>query len=1725
MQTAISARLTFLLEHALPNSKKLTSAALLIVMTLLFTTTALAQKPVDSTVINKPVSEANTTLFANGIYRMKPAAFGITPSFKDLPISFEDSAGRNAYLTNRQKRDAARQQQIKDKGLTEEQILEDEINRQNAKIIKPIVPGAGAGDRPFQDPLVNKNIDNAQRTLAMPTPSLTFDGASQTDNAAVGIGLVLPPDVNGDVGLNHYVSSVNLVYKIFNKDGSVAAGPIRTNALFSGLPAGDPCRVNNDGDPVVVYDPLADRWHISQFAITGGTNCQCVAVSKTGDPTGAYYVWRYDYPLNLFNDYPKVGVWPDAYHMTFNQFNNAGTAFLGMGFLSQDRPKALAGDPTASVVYKNIQPIDPNAGGALPADVDGILPPPAGMAEVIAEYRADEFGDPLDGIRYYKWVPDFINPGSSTLTILPDVALAPFDARNPVGRGDIEQFGGANLDAISDRLMHRFAYRNLGTQSAPINSYVGNLAVNVSGVNPTTASTYQTGIRWFEMRRAADAFSVFDQGTHNLTPGNGASGLNNWMASIAQDNAGNIGLGFSQSSTAQRADIKIAGRTNNVLNSGVLNEGESLFHAAGGSQTSTSGRWGDYSSMTVDPVDDCTFWYTQEYYATTSGAGWKTRIGKFNFPNCNPVQKATITGTITSCASGLPVDLALVNATGGYFRTTGTTGTYTMTVSPGTYNISAGKGTGFTSSSSLPVTVANGQTATVNLCLSGVPVLAATTATLIAESCLPANGIIDPGETVTVSFGVRNTGGANTVNDIGTLQVSGGVTNPGAAQAYGVILALGAPVSRNFTFTADPNLVCGTSIVASVLHEDGTNNLGTFNYTLPTGGEGTVSTTSYTGPLVAIPDNNSAGVNIILPVSGVLGNIRDVNFRLDALAGCSNVAGNTNAAVTHTFNADLKFKLTSPQGTSVLLISGRGGGGKNFCTVLLDDDGGFPATSTMSAAGAITGNFAPESPLSAFDGENANGNWTLNVADLAAIDAGTVNRFSLIITGSNCCISTVSVPTITASPVSGTIKACNGTPSANPDIQQFTASGSDLTADILVTAPPHFQVSTSAGAGYGPSVTLPHIGGLVSGTIIYIRSAAGAPVGPIAGNVSLTSTGATTVNAAVSGTINPFTSIVTNPVDQTIVALNNASFSVTATGAAPLSYKWQESTDGGALFSNLSDAGVYSNTSTSTLNLTNVPGTMSGYKYKCVVTGACSIATSTAATLTVNRRPTVITYTGDFSEQYSDEQVLTAVLKDQLTNTPLAGKTVSFTIGVQSVSDGPGVPGNGTDASGIASATLILYQNIGPYNVISSFAGDAVYASSSDIAAFTITKENAIVDYTGPEFISVPCATCATTDVLLSASIRDTTAVYPLNDTKPGDIRKARVRFVDLNTNTPISGWLTPGLVNATDTTSGIVNYSWTVSLPNTGYDVYSIGVIVDNIPATFTGNYIGNTETVLSISRGSLGEFITGGGNVIPTNSNGQYASDAGKKLNFGFNVKYNKSFKNLKGNMNLIFRKDGRKYQIKATAMTSLSINSTNPCSKVAVFTSKANLQDITDPNIPPVGLLGGLTMQTTMTDNGEPGTNDLIGISLWDGNTLVYSSNWVSTQTIELLLNGGNLQVKNGMECTQANKTAQPLITGKEGPETPSSITVNAYPNPLHSSTTIHYVLPVKTSVSLAVYDHLGKKVAQLVNGTMNAGEHLARFDGAKLAAGTYIYSLTTIDEEGKPVLLTGKLIIAR
>lgn len=824
------------------------------------------------------------------------------------------------------------------------------------------------------DPVVQ---DVAPPSVVSP-PSLSFAGLSSADNQAAFGGQVLPPDTDGDVGPNHYVQVVNLMFRVFDKAGNPLTAPLKVSSIFA--PLGPPCGPRDDGDPIVLYDPLADRWMLSQFCtVADPFNHQVIAVSKTPDPSGQWFLYDFQMPNNKFNDYPKFGVWPDAYYMTDNQFNQAGTAFLGAGVFAFDRAKMLAGDPTAGYIYFDVENGNPDIGGMLPADLDGYNPPALGSPGLFAYYTATEFGDPADALRLFAFQADFANPLASTFTELAEspIAVAPFDPRSPTGRDDIEQpapaTSAAFLDSISDRLMFRLQYRNFGTHE----SLVANHTVNVSGVAPTTPAAHQAGVRYYELRRpVSGAFSVHEQAT--FAPDT----HNRWMGSAAMDGSGNLAVGYSAASSTLHPSIHYAGRLASDPPGGLF-QGEAILIAGSGVQTSASSRWGDYSALSVDPSDECTFWFTTEYYTAASqafsAAGWLTRIGTFNLPDCTPVETGTIQGTVRNALTGLPIPGATVQTTNGFVRITDAGGTYSMIVSAGTYDMTA-SALNYTSDSATGVTVTNGGTTVQDFFLGPVPVMqAAPGAAVTAEGCGTGNGAIDPGETVTVSLPVRNVGTADTSNLVGTLLSGGGVASPGPAQSYGVVVAGGPAVSRSFTFTASGS--CGGTVTASLQLQDGATDLGTVTYTFTLGSLNPIAqtiTASSGDVSVPIPDLATAEVPLFIPDPGA---VADINVRV---------------RLNHTFDGDLVLSLIGPDGTEVVLSNRRGGGGDNFgsganscagAPTVFDDEA---AAAIASGTAPFVGSFRPDSPLSGFDGKSTAGLWKLKVSDQAGADVGTI---------------------------------------------------------------------------------------------------------------------------------------------------------------------------------------------------------------------------------------------------------------------------------------------------------------------------------------------------------------------------------------------------------------------------------------------------------------------------------------------------------------------------------------------------------------------------------------------------------------------------------------------------------------------------------------------------------------------------------------------------------------
>jgi hypothetical protein len=467
--------------------------------------------------------------------------------------------------------------------------------------------------------------------LVMPTPIVNFEGIP---NYWGGI----PPDTIGDVGRNHYVQMVNVGFSIYNKTGTRLYGPANNNTLFRGF--GGPCETTNSGDPVVVYDHLADRWVLSQFTNVfggvGGTDYICFAVSTTADPLDTYYRYQIASPANRFPDYYKVTVWPDGYYMTSREF---APGYVGLGAYAVDRDKMLRGDPSAAAQYFHLNSgTDPNTtnGGSdrwLPSDLDG-TPPPVGTPNYFATTIDDGNGGLQDAFLIREFHVDWAIPANSTFTLVANLPVAAFDSTVCSARPCIPQPGtSVLLDSLTSSgtgILWRLQYRNFGTHQALV------------AQQTVDAGAGRAGLRWYEVRAPGAGASIFQQGTH--AP---ADAHHRWMGSIAMDKMGNIALGYSVSSSTQFPSIWYAGRlTTDPL--GQMAQGEAVLINGAGSQVDAANRWGDYSSMNVDPVDECTFWYTTEYYTQTSSRGWQTRIGSFRFPTCttggSPTPVATATG-------------------------------------------------------------------------------------------------------------------------------------------------------------------------------------------------------------------------------------------------------------------------------------------------------------------------------------------------------------------------------------------------------------------------------------------------------------------------------------------------------------------------------------------------------------------------------------------------------------------------------------------------------------------------------------------------------------------------------------------------------------------------------------------------------------------------------------------------------------------------------------------------------------------------------------------------------------------------------------------------------------------------------------------------------------------------------------------------------------------------
>lgn len=452
------------------------------------------------------------------------------------------------------------------------------------------------------------------------TPILNFEGSSFTQ--------VHPADTVGAIGKNHYIQMVNGVsgaeFAIYDRTGNLIKGPVALETLGSGNCAA------GAGDPIVLYDQLADRWFMSEFHSQTNANVVCHYISQTAEPTGSWFAYEFEMPN--FPDYPKYGLWPTAYLGTANEVQNGNTGTVP-AIYAFDRLKMLQGAPAGYLRFV-LPPLSGFGFQTLaPVDMDGMTIPPVNSNPIFLRHRDDEAhagtsNGAADFIEVWTMVLDFSNPSAATFMQIADIPIGEFDS-TMCGLNSFDcvpQKGSTRrLDPVREALMNRVQYLNHGTHQ----SIVGNMVTDTTGNN-------QHGVFWFELRKTGSNWSLYQDGI--FAP----DSEHRWLGSIAMDVNQNIGLMYNVSGNNTFPSLRYTGRTVNMAKGTLFAQEGSI---AEGSAANSSTRYGDYNTLTLDPFDGCTFWATGQYNPTAS---WSTRIATFKFPECSDRAKFQLTQSATT---------------------------------------------------------------------------------------------------------------------------------------------------------------------------------------------------------------------------------------------------------------------------------------------------------------------------------------------------------------------------------------------------------------------------------------------------------------------------------------------------------------------------------------------------------------------------------------------------------------------------------------------------------------------------------------------------------------------------------------------------------------------------------------------------------------------------------------------------------------------------------------------------------------------------------------------------------------------------------------------------------------------------------------------------------------------------------------------------------------------
>lgn len=867
------------------------------------------------------------------------------------------------------------------------------------------VPRRSKGDERFSieprpvgmDPVAQLEESKPTAIDAFTVPSRNFAGGGFTG--------VNPPDTNGDVGPNHYIQTINMSggtqVRIWDK-ATPTPNQLANFALDS-LGSGN-C-ANGLGDPIVLYDRQADRWLLSEFSSSG--NNLCVYISQTPNPvSGGWFAYAFTAPQ--FPDYPKYAVWPTdanggqgSYIVTSNED--------GPVVYALPRGAMLAGGVATSQRFSTIPPLSgfPFEGTLAPADIDGANLPPSTAPAPIIQHRDTEVHGPAgfptqDFLEVWEFDVDWTTPANTTLTLLvsPGIPIAEIDS-DLCGLSAFACFpqpgSGTTLDPLREPVMNRLQYINHLSHQA----LVGDLVTDVNGAD-------HGGMRWFELRGGPGAWTLFQEGTYSPDI------HHRWIGGIAADQGGNIALGYSVSSTTVFPSMRYTGR---IIGdpAGTMSQPETTIIA--GSASNASNRWGDYANMSLDPSDDCTFWYTNMFNATTT---WSTQVASFKFDACGFAGTVSLLANSYSCSSVINITVADANLIGA--------GTQNVTIwsdsepSPNPETIvltetppSSGVFAGSIPTTVAPpglnnglLTVADGDTITVHYVdaddgQGGTNVPREDTALADCTGPVISNvqAINIGATTATLTWDTNENADSFATYDTITPPAAFNASNSSRVTSHVLPLAGLTNCTQYFFFVRSTD---------EAGNQATNNNGGTF-YTFTTQ---TTSTATYNSTDVPKTIMDLQTVNSVINVPDNK-TILDVNLQLN---------------ITHTWDGDVDLTLTSPAATTVEISTDNGGSGDNYNNTIFDDEA---ATSITAGTPPFAGTFRPEGLLSAMDNASALGTWTLHVADDVSSDTGTLNSWSLTLTFVESCGG---CPTITlddvlpdgtlGSPYNGTITASGG---------------------------------------------------------------------------------------------------------------------------------------------------------------------------------------------------------------------------------------------------------------------------------------------------------------------------------------------------------------------------------------------------------------------------------------------------------------------------------------------------------------------------------------------------------------------------------------------------------------------------------------------------------------------------------------------------------------------------